>query len=119
MILPNLGGTEGPVQLQNLTLFEYIWLFSRIPQSYINQTPFDMILFIYFHIQVATRSMKHLQISFYSRISRLKTSKDDFFLLGFLLNDYFLQTITLFEYIPLFSWAYHSREYLLWRTVTY
>ena len=81
MILPNLGGTEGPVQLQNLTLFEYIWLFSRIPQSYINQTPFDMILFIYFHIQVATRSMKHLQISFYSRISRLKTSKDDFFYL--------------------------------------
>ena len=72
MILPNLGGTQGPVQLQNLTLFEYIWLFSRIPQSYINQTPFSMILFIYLHIQVATRSMKRLQISFYSQISTFR-----------------------------------------------
>ena len=72
MILPNLGGTQGPVQLQNLTLFEYTWLFSRIPQSYINQTPFSMILFIYLHIQVATRSMKRLQISFYSQISTFR-----------------------------------------------
>ena len=36
MILPNFEGAEGPIQLQNLTFFEYLWLFSRISQSYIS-----------------------------------------------------------------------------------
>ena len=72
MILPNFGGDEGPIWLQNLTLFEYIYIydyFHKFPRlisntfkygfihvfqhsdSYkVNETLLIIILFTYSHI---------------------------------------------------------------------
>ena len=91
--------TNSPVLYQSNTFrYDFIHIFPHSGGYQVNETPPNIILFANFQIENPLRW---------------------FFLLGFLLNDYFLQTITLFEYIPIFSWAYHSREYLLWRTVTY